>query len=214
MREDWPSDAQRVERAEGSQKRAGMLSPALILRAYRCGIFPMAINQQGDIGWFSPDPRAVIPLDERFHIPHGLKRVLRKNPFRITTNTNFEGVIHGCATTHGSTWISNEIVQNYCELHRLGYAHTIEVWRDDELAGGLYGVALGGAFFGESMFHRVTDASKVALVSLVEHLRARKFILLDTQWTTAHLARFGTYQIRKGTYLRLLRSAVKLDRKF
>src|SRR6476646_10080131 len=89
MREDWPSDAQRVERAEGSQKRAGMLSPALILRAYRCGIFPMAINQQGDIGWFSPDPRAVIPLDERFHIPHGLKRVLRKHPFRITTNTNF-----------------------------------------------------------------------------------------------------------------------------
>jgi leucyl/phenylalanyl-tRNA--protein transferase len=214
MREDSSSDAQRLEREGGIQKRIGLLSPALILRAYRSGIFPMAINQQGDIGWFSPDPRALIPLDDRFHIPHGLKRVLKKNPFRITQDTDFEGVIRGCATAHGNTWISAEIVENYCELSRLGYAHTIEVWRDDELAGGLYGVALGGAFFGESMFHTVTDASKIALVALVEQLRARKFVLLDTQWTTPHLARFGTFQIRKSDYLKLLRAALALDRTF
>jgi len=212
MREDWPSALQRGN--EGPQKKTGLLSPALILRAYRAGIFPMAINRRGDIGWFSPDPRALIPLDERFHIPHGLKRALRKNPFRIAVNTDFEAVISGCATAHGDTWISDEIVRNYCELHRLGYAHTIEIWNGDELAGGLYGVALGGAFFGESMFYRVAEASKIALVALVERMRAQNFVLLDTQWTTPHLEQFGTFQVPKDNYLKLLRVALALERTF
>src|SRR3954465_5792126 len=152
MREDSSSDAQRLEREGGIQKRIGLLSPPLVLRAYRSGIFPMAINREGDIGWFSPDPRALIPLDERFHVPHGLKRALRKRPPTITFDTRFDEVIRACATAHGDTWISKQILENYCELHRLGYAHSIEVWRGDTLVGGLYGVAIGGAFFGESMF--------------------------------------------------------------
>jgi len=212
MREDRPINAQAGD--EGIQKRAPLLSPGLILRGYRAGIFPMAINRQGDIGWFSPDPRALIPLDERFHVPHGLKRVLRKKSFRIAFDTHFEEVIQGCATTHGDTWISPKILQNYSELFRLGHAHCVEVWEGPELAGGLYGVALGGVFFGESMFHRITDASKVALAALVEHLRQRRFILLDTQWTTPHLEQFGTFQVRKSDYLKLLRVALTLERKF
>jgi len=210
MREDRPTTAQPGN--EGV--RPGFLSPALILRAYRSGIFPMAINRDGDIGWFSPDPRALIPLDDRFHITHGLKRALRKNSFQVRADTDFASVIRGCATAHGDTWISAEIVDNYCELHRLGFAHAIEVWQDDELAGGLYGVALGGAFFGESMFHRSANGSKIALVALVERLRARNFLLLDTQWTTPHLEQFGTFQVRKGDYLKLLRTALSLDCKF
>jgi leucyl/phenylalanyl-tRNA---protein transferase len=187
-----------------------VLTPALILNGYTRAIFPMAINRQGSIGWFSPDPRAIIPLDERFHIPHGLKRTLRKGEFKICADTDFEAVIKACATTHGSTWISPQIMQNYCALHRLGFAHSIEVRRDLRLAGGLYGVALGGAFFGESMFHDVTDASKVALVALVTRLRERGFILLDTQWTTPHLEQFGTREIPKSEYVQILEKALAL----
>ncbi len=214
MREDLPIDVRPEREQRGFPARTGQLTPALILHAYRRGIFPMAINRQGDIGWFSPDPRAIIPLDERFHIPHGLKRAARKNVFEMTTDQAFEDVIRGCATAHGDTWISEEILINYCELHRLGCAHSVEVWQDGELVGGLYGVAIGGAFFGESMFHYVTDASKVALVALVERLRNRRFVLLDTQWTTGHLEQFGTFQIRKSEYLKLLKSALALERTF
>src|ERR1051326_4164872 len=167
----------------------------------------MAINGRGDLGWFSPDPRALIPLDERFHIPHGLKRALRDSQFEITFDQEFQTVIHACSTTHGETWSSEDIIASYCELHRQGHAHSVESRLEGKLAGGLYGVHIGGAFFGESMFHELADASGVALVALVERLRARGFALLDTQWITRHLARFGTFLIPKPDYLRLLAEA-------
>jgi leucyl/phenylalanyl-tRNA--protein transferase len=203
-----------------------MLEPEVLLTAYRHGIFPMAINRRGEIGWFSPDPRAVIPLDGRFHVPHGLRRVLKKNKFDITFDTDFGSVIRECAKRKEGTWISNEIIESYCKLYRLGYAHSVEVRpaepaaltlhasRSTRLGGGLYGVHIGGAFFGESMFHRVTDASKVALVALVERLRSRGFALLDTQWQTPHLRQFGTVEIPRREYLRRLERALKLDCKF
>ena len=191
-----------------------MLDAHQLLAAYCKGIFPMAEGQRGDIGWYSPDPRAIIPLDERFHVPHGLRRALKKNLFEITVDREFEAVMRECAKRGEGTWISDEIVESYCNLHRLGYAHSVEARLDGKLAGGLYGVHIGGAFFGESMFHRATDASKVALVTLVERLRAGGFALLDTQWTTPHLAQFGTMEIPRREYLRLLKKAVTLDCKF
>lgn len=191
-----------------------MLEPATLLDAYRRGIFPMAVNERGTIRWFSPDPRAIIPLDNRFHIPHGLRRVLKKNPFTITFNRDFPAVIRACADRPDGTWISPGIIRAYTKLHRLGHAHSVETWRDNQLAGGLYGVQLGGAFFGESMFHRITDASKVALVALVEHLRQRGFILLDTQWLTPHLRQFGACEIPRLEYLRILTRAVAIPAPF
>ena len=188
-----------------------MLEPELLLQAYRNGIFPMALHEGGQIGWFSPDPRALIPLDERFHIPHGLQRALKRKRFEVTFDTDFETVIRACSASHGETWISEEIVRAYCELHRRGHAHSVEARLDGELAGGLYGVHIRGAFFGESMFHRATDASKVALVALVERLRAGGFLLLDTQWTTPHLEQFGTVEIPRPEYLKLLNAALQRD---
>ena len=174
----------------------------------------MAVNANGDIAWFSPDPRAIIPLDDRFHIPPGLKRLLKKERFQITFDSDFGAIIRACAKAHGSTWISKEIIRNYSQLHKLGFAHSVEAWLEDKLAGGLYGVHIGSAFFGESMFHNVTDASKVALVALVERLRAKHFTLLDTQWTTPHLLQFGTYEIPKSEYMELLSKAITQQRKF
>jgi leucyl/phenylalanyl-tRNA--protein transferase len=191
-----------------------VLSTKLLLAAYCQGIFPMAVNPRGDIAWFSPDPRAIIPLDERFHISHGLRRVLKKQPFNITFDTAFGTVIRACAKAHESTWISKEIVRSYSQLHKLGFAHSVEAWLGKELAGGLYGVHIGGAFFGESMFHNVTDASKVALVVLVERLRSKGFLLLDTQWTTPHLTQFGTYEIPKAEYMELLAKAIPMKHVF
>jgi len=193
-----------------------MLEPDLLLTAYRHGVFPMAIGEgrRRQIGWFSPDPRAVIPLDERFHVPHGLRRTLKKNTFEIIVDQNFEKVIRACAKRKEGTWISKEIMMSYCELHRFGHAHSVEVRLKKKLAGGLYGVAIGGVFFGESMFHRETDASKVALVALVERLRDRGFVLLDTQWLTPHLKQFGTYEIPRNEYLWRLEHALKLKCKF
>lgn len=188
-----------------------MLSTKLLLAAYCQGIFPMAVNDRGDIAWFSPDPRAIIPLDERFHIPHGLKRALKKQQFQITFDQDFRRVIRGCAAAHGSTWISKEIIRSYSLLHKEGFAHSVEVWFEERLAGGLYGVHIGGAFFGESMFHSVTGASKVALVALVERLRSRGFALLDTQWATPHLSRFGTYEVPKAEYVQMLGKAIALE---
>lgn len=187
------------------------LTTELLLKGYSAGIFPMAINARGDIAWFSPDPRAIIPLDERFHVSKSLGRTVRQNKFEITMDRDFPGVIRACAKTHGDTWISREIVEAYSFLHADGHAHSIETWLDGQLAGGLYGVHVGGAFFGESMFHRATDASKVALVALVEHLRARGFALLDTQWMTPHLERFGTRLVSKDAYLQMLNDAVKMN---
>jgi len=188
-----------------------MIDPELLLQGYRLGVFPMAI-EDNSIEWFSPNPRAILPLED-FHVPHALRRLLRKGVFETTINKTFSGVIAACAKRK-DTWINQEIIESYTRLHELGHAHSVEAWKQGTLAGGLYGVAVGGAFFGESMFHRVTDASKIALVVLVEHLRARKFVLLDTQWLTPHLQQFGGIEISRNHYLRLLRRAVELPRKF
>jgi len=188
-----------------------MIAPELLLQGYRLGVFPMAMEDDS-ISWFSPDPRAVIPLDD-FHVPHALRRVWQKRIFEIKIDNRFGEVIRACAKRK-DTWINREIIESYERLHELGCAHSVEAWSKGKLAGGLYGVALGGAFFGESMFHRVTDASKIALVALVEQLRAKKFALLDTQWLTPHLQQFGAIEISREHYLRLLRNAVELPRKF
>jgi len=171
----------------------------------------MAMEDES-IAWFSPDPRAIIPLED-FHVPHALRRVARQKIFEIKINQRFGEVIRACAK-RDDTWINAEIIESYERLYDLGYAHSVEAWKNNKLAGGLYGVAVGGAFFGESMFHRVTDASKIALVSLVEHLRARKFALLDTQWITPHLQQFGAIEIPRERYLKMLRRAIELPRKF
>jgi leucyl/phenylalanyl-tRNA---protein transferase len=188
-----------------------MIEPELLLQGYRLGVFPMAMADD-TIEWFSPDPRAILPLD-KFHMPHALRRVVKQETFEIRIDQRFSEVIHACAKRE-DTWINREIIQSYERLHELGYAHSVEAWSGEKLAGGLYGVAIGGAFFGESMFHWVRDASKVALVALVERLRARKFVLLDTQWLTPHLAQFGVVEISRTHYLRLLIRAVELSRKF
>src|SRR3989442_8339865 len=168
--------------------------------------------EDDSIAWFSPDPRAIIPLEE-FHVPHALKRVARKKVFEIKIDHRFGEVIRVCAKRK-DTWINREIIESYERLHELGHAHSVEAWSKNKLAGGLYGVAIGGAFFGESMFHRVTDASKVALIALVQHLRSQKFVLLDTQWITPHLKQFGAIEIAREQYLDLLSRAVELPRKF
>jgi leucyl/phenylalanyl-tRNA--protein transferase len=168
--------------------------------------------ESGEIAWFSPDPRGIILLDA-FHVPHGLKRTLKKKVFQIRLNTAFEEVIRACGE-RTETWINEEIVESYLNLHRLGIAHSVEAWLDDELAGGLYGVSVYGAFFGESMFHRVTDASKVALVGLVNRLNERGYRLLDTQYVTPHLTTFGAVEISRSKYMRLLKQALALECSF
>jgi leucyl/phenylalanyl-tRNA---protein transferase len=188
-----------------------MIDPELLLQGYRLGVFPMAMEDDS-IQWFSPDPRAILPLED-FHVPHALRRLVRKKVFGTTIDNAFSKVIEACAKRH-DTWINLEIIESYTRLHEVGCAHSVEAWKEGALAGGLYGVAVGGAFFGESMFHHVTDASKIALVALVEHLRTRKFALLDTQWLTPHLQQFGGVKISRNHYLRLLHRAVDLPRKF
>ena len=190
-----------------------MIPSPLLLSAYREGIFPMAL-EDGEIGWFSPDPRGVIPLDA-FHVPRRLQRVVRSDEWVVRVDTRFEDVVRACAERPAEgTWISREILESYVELHRQGRAHSVEVWRKEALVGGLYGVHLGAAFFGESMFHRVTDASKVALVALVERLCARGFVLLDTQWTTRHLEQFGATEIPRQEYLLKLKEALRVTAEF
>jgi leucyl/phenylalanyl-tRNA--protein transferase len=175
-------------------------------------------DEQHEISWYSPDPRGIIPLDE-FHVPARLRRVVGRGTFRVEVNTAFEQVIRACAEAErdpgqGGTWITSEIIESYCALHELGFAHSVETWSAGRLAGGLYGVALGGAFFGESMFHRVTDASKVALVALVERLRSRGFTLLDTQWVTEHLQQFGAREIPRREYMQRLEESLRLEVSF
>jgi leucyl/phenylalanyl-tRNA--protein transferase len=182
------------------------LTPELVLTGYRVGLFPMA-DTDGTIAWFSPDPRCIIPLDA-FHTPRTVRQLVRRAVFEIRFNTAFEAVIAACSDRAEGTWISDDVRRVYTALFRQGAAHSVECWRGGQLAGGLYGVALGGAFFGESMFTRVSGASKVALVALVDRLRARGFTLLDIQWQTTHLARFGALEIPRTTYLRRLRAAL------
>jgi len=188
-----------------------MIAPEVLLQGYRLGVFPMAMDD-GEIEWFSPNPRAILPLDG-FHVPNTLERVARKKSFEIRLNVSFVDVMQQCAL-RPETWINDEIIESYTCLHQLGHAHSVEAWQNDKLAGGLYGVAIGGAFFGESMFHHVRDASKIALLALVERLRERRFTLLDTQWLTPHLEKFGAIAIPRPEYLHLLNTAVNLPRKF
>jgi leucyl/phenylalanyl-tRNA---protein transferase len=194
-----------------------MIPSDLLVSAYAGGWFPMAA-EPGEIRWYSPDPRGIIPL-ERFHVPARLARVLRNGRFQIEIDRDFEAVIRACAEADrddedAGTWIDDEIVESYCALHRAGLAHSVEAWQGGRLAGGVYGVAIGGAFFGESMFHHVTDASKVALAALVDRLRMRGYRLLDVQWVTPHLERFGAIEIPRRRYLKLLEEALTLDVEF
>jgi len=164
--------------------------------------------EDGEIGWFSPDPRGILPLDG-FRIASRLARLVRQGRFETAIDRDFAGVMRACADRREEgTWISDEILDSYTALHRLGLAHSVEAWQDGRLAGGLYGVHLGGAFFGESMFHRVRDASKVALVALVDLLNRQGFDLLDIQWVTPHLAQFGATEIPRREYLGRLRKAL------
>lgn len=169
-------------------------------------------DADGTVGWYAPDPRTIFDLD-RFHIPRRLARTVRKGLFDIRFNHDFEAVMRKCAEPdvgREETWISEELVRVYCQMHALGKAHSVECWSDGELAGGLYGVALGGAFMGESMFSRKTDASKVALVHLVTRMRERGFVLLDTQFMTPHLASLGASSIPLTEYLQRLSRALRL----
>ena len=191
-----------------------MISADTLLTAYASGWFPMAYAP-GDVRWYSPDPRGIIQL-ETFHASRRLARTVRQQRFELRVNTDFRAVISACAARRDAdgNWIDAEILESYCALHDLGYAHSLETWQDGALVGGLYGVALQGAFFGESMFHRVRDASKVALNALVERLRARGYVLLDTQWVTDHLVQFGAIEIPRRRYLRLLERALTVDASF
>jgi leucyl/phenylalanyl-tRNA--protein transferase len=185
----------------------GDLRPQRLLTAYRRGIFPW-FSEEDPILWWSPDPRAIFELD-RFHVPRRLQRTLRSGRFSVSVNRDFPAVIRGCADRAEGTWIVPSMVAAYRQLHRLGHAHSIEVWQGDVLAGGLYGVAIGGFFAGESMFTRLRDASKVALVYLVERLRERGFQLFDTQFVTEHTTRLGAVEIPRKDYLKRLQRALK-----
>ena len=183
------------------------IEPDFLLMAYCSGYFPMAEPRSGEIQWHSPDPRAIFDLKE-FHIPRSLSLRVKKKQYEIQINREFEAVMRRCAERE-ETWISESVVQSYRELYRLGFAHSVECWRDEKLVGGLYGVSIAGAFFGESMFSIERDASKVALVYLVQRLKERGFDLLDTQFLTPHLARFGAKEIPKKEYLARLGKALK-----
>jgi leucyl/phenylalanyl-tRNA--protein transferase len=182
------------------------LEPGTILLAYRTGLFPMRLGLGGPVAWWSPDPRGVIPLDG-LYVSRSLRKSQRR--FELRVNTAFEAVMRACADPkrpHG--WIDESFVSAYVMLHRLGWAHSVETWHDDELVGGLYGIAIGGFFAGESMFHRSTDASKVALLNTVELLNAGGVTLFDVQWVTPHLESMGATPLRRRTYLARLRDAL------
>lgn len=197
------------------------LTAELVMQTYGVGAFPMARpaapgprGEAGEIDWYRPDPRAILPLDGRFRVRRSLRRRVRRGDFDITFNRAFERVIRACAQprpTSSETWISEPIIRVYTELHRRGLAHSVEARRGGEVVGGLYGVALGGAFFGESMFSRVSEASQVCLVHLVEHLRARGFVLLDVQFTNPHLEQFGVAAVPCEDYLARLAAAASMD---
>ncbi|MDJ0730365.1 MAG: leucyl/phenylalanyl-tRNA--protein transferase [Crocosphaera sp.] len=177
-----------------------------IIQGYAQGYFLMG-DHNNVLGWYSSRKRALIPLDERFRYPKSLKRVLNQNIFSVAIDRNFLGVCYGCADRE-TTWIAPELIDIYYQLHLAGYAHSFETWRGDELAGGILGITLGGAFIGESMFFRIPNGSKVAMVKLVEHLRSRGFILFDAQMQNDHLARFGSYLVSDQEYQQLLEAAL------
>jgi len=190
----------------------GEISPELILWGYCRGIFPMGNTETDRIDWYAPDPRAIIDL-AKFHLPHTLRPILHKGIFRVTIDHAFHEIIRACSRRE-ETWITEPIINCYCTLHNMGFGHSIEVWNKSELAGGLYGVAIGGAFFGESMFHKQTNASKVALAALVQQMKEQAFELLDIQFITPHLARFGAIDIPRDEYQQRLGRAIVCERNF
>jgi leucyl/phenylalanyl-tRNA---protein transferase len=199
---------------EGLIGFGGHLSPEWLLDAYRHGIFPWPITDfDAPLAWWSPDPRAVIEFD-RFHVSRSLRRTCRGGKFEVTRDVDFANVIRGCAMAPsrvGHTWLTPEMIDAYIRLHELGYAHSVEVWHQNDLAGGVYGVSIGGLFSAESKFYRVRDASKVALASLVEHLRESGFTLLDIQQLTPHTARLGAMAIPRVEYLARLSKAIDMQ---
>ncbi|MFQ5958733.1 MAG: leucyl/phenylalanyl-tRNA--protein transferase [Alphaproteobacteria bacterium] len=193
------------------------LTPEMLLRAYASGLFPMAESRHDpELFWVDPDMRGIIPLD-RFHVSRRLARRVRRRYFELRVDTACDEVIAACAETgprRAETWINDEIIELYGALHRMGHVHSVECWREAALVGGLYGVTLGGAFFGESMFSRQADASKVALVHLVERLRRGGFLLLDCQFLTPHLRTFGAVEVSRARYRRLLGEALAVAARF
>lgn len=193
------------------------LSPEILLRAYAVGLFPMAEKRDDStLYWIDPEKRGILPLD-RFHIPRRLRRTLRSAPFDIRCDTAFAEIIAACATPaddRRETWINDEIIRLYTDLFELGRAHSVEAWHGDTLVGGLYGVTLGGAFFGESMFSLMTNASKICLVHLIARLRKGGFRLLDTQFVTSHLSQFGATELHRSGYRQLLSSALDTNAEF
>jgi len=211
QRSPFPDPAQAD--AQGLVAIGGELSPERLLAAYAAGIFPWSVKP---VTWWSPDPRGVMELDA-FHIPQSLEKFRRKGIYELTIDRAFRDVMEGCAAPdpkRGGTWIAPEFIAAYTRLHELGHAHSVECWHDGKLVGGIYGVAVGGLFAGESMFHRADNASKVVLCHLVEHLRARGFGLFDIQMVTAATKPFGAHEISRAEYLRRLASAVKLGCRF
>jgi leucyl/phenylalanyl-tRNA--protein transferase len=182
------------------------IDPQFLCTAYCNGYFPMADPKTGEINWYSPDPRTIFDLNE-FHIPRSLRLTLKKEEFEVRINKRFEEMMRACAERE-ETWISETIIQSYCKLHQLGFAHSVETWKDGSLAGGLYGVAIRGAFFGESMFSRMRDSSKIALVYLVQRMKERGLRLLDTQYLTPHLEKFGAREIPRSEYMKRLEESL------
>ncbi|MGA9120091.1 MAG: leucyl/phenylalanyl-tRNA--protein transferase [Bacteroidota bacterium] len=188
------------------------LTPEVLIGAYMAGLFPMADSKNGPISWYSPDPRCILPFD-RFHVSRSLRQKINRSVFSITVDKSFPAVIASCAD-RPDTWISNEIVNAYTLLHKMGFSHSVEAWSRGVLVGGLYGVAIRGAFFGESMFTKMTDASKVCLAFLVRHLIDRKFSLLDSQLMNDHIRQFGAVEVPRDEYLRILSAALEKETSF
>lgn len=193
------------------------ITPELILRAYSIGLFPMAESRDSPtLHWLDPQLRGHLPLDT-FHLPRRLRRTVLSGPYSVKVDSDYAGAIAGCAAPapgREDTWINPKITELFTELNAMGHAHSVETWQDDEMVGGLYGVAIGGVFFGESMFSRARDASKVALVHLVARLRLGGFRLLDTQWVTTHLMQFGAVEVPRADYRRLLEAAIAVPARF
>jgi len=193
------------------------ITPELVLKAYAYGVFPMAKSRgDSDVFWVQPKLRGVIPF-ENFHVPRSLRKLMRKGKFTVTVDTYFSGVLAGCAESaegRPDTWINDRIIELFTDLHHAGLAHSVEVWKDGNLVGGLYGLAMGGAFFGESMFSRVSGGSKIALVHLMGIMIAGDFVLLDTQFITDHLRRFGAVEISQKDYLTQLSNALARSARF
>ncbi|NJP09226.1 MAG: leucyl/phenylalanyl-tRNA--protein transferase [Leptolyngbyaceae cyanobacterium RU_5_1] len=179
-----------------------------IVKGYAQGYFLMANELGEDLGWYSSRQRTLIPLDDRFRYPKSLRRMLNQNRFTVAINQDFKAVVEGCANRE-ITWISDELQEIYWALHEAGWAHSFETWQGNELAGGILGIVIGGAFIGESMFYRIPNGSKVAMVKLVEYLRERQFVMFDAQMMNSHLERFGAYIVRNDEYKDLLRLALQ-----